>query len=182
MAPRAKRIESRRHWLTFLLGVTLLVGLYVTQQYNYALFHCLAEIFSIVVACTVFAVFWNARSFLDNTCYLFIGIAFLFVAFIDILHTLSIGQVNVFPGYTTNLGIQLWILARYIESASLVAALLFLRWRIVPVYLIAAYTTVLTLALATHLLLADVPRVLYSRHRSDANSRSSASSSSAASC
>ncbi len=127
MSLPAKHPERERLWLAVLTGAGLLLGLYFASRHSYLLFHSLAEIFSIVVACTVFVVFWNARSWMGNTCYLFIGIAFLFVAFIDLLHTLSIGTMNVFPGYTTNLGVQLWVLARYLESLSLIAALLFLH-------------------------------------------------------
>jgi signal transduction histidine kinase/DNA-binding response OmpR family regulator len=145
----AKNSGLRDHWLTGLIGVTLLVGLFLAQQYSYSLFHSIAEIFSIVVACTVFALFWNTRNLLDNTYYLFIGIAYLFVAFIDLLHTLSIGDINVFPGFRTNLGIQLWILARYVESLSLIAALVFLKRRIEPAILFGIYSFVLAVALAT---------------------------------
>ncbi len=148
MKPLAKSGNWSESLPAVLVGVSLLVGLFWAVQYNYFLFHSLAEIFSIVVACTVFAVFWNARSFMGNTCYLFIGIAFLFVAFIDLLHTLSVGQMNVFPGYTTNLGIQLWVLARFLESCSLVAALMFLKRRIEPSYLLAAYTVLVVAALS----------------------------------
>ena len=88
------------HLPPVVVGAAVLIGLAWTQQYSYLLFHSLAEIFSIVVACTVFAVFWNARTLMGNTCYLFIGIGFLFVALLDLLHTLSIGTMNVFPGYT----------------------------------------------------------------------------------
>ena len=116
MVSPAKHAERENYWLTAVIGILLLLGLYATSRYSYLLFHSLAEIFSIVVACTVFAVFWNARSLMGNTCYLFIGIAFLFVALIDLLHTLSIGRMNVFPGYNTNLGVQLWVLARYLEG------------------------------------------------------------------
>ena len=144
---------NRSHWAQYavqsLVAIALLVGLCLARWYSYALFHSLAEIFSIVVACMVFAVFWNTRAFVQNSCYLFIGIAYLFVAFLDLLHTLSIDKVQVFPGYGTNLGIQLWILARYLESLSLIAALVFLRRRLAPAVLFSGYTILVTLALAT---------------------------------
>ena len=85
-----------------------------------------------VRACLVFAVFWNARRFLDNACYLFIGIAYLFVAAIDLTHTLALEQMNIFRGFTDDLAIQLWIVARYVQSLSLIAAMLFIGRRIVP--------------------------------------------------
>ncbi len=103
-----------------------LVGLYLTSLYSYLLFHSLAEFFSIVVACGIFLVAWNSRRFLENNYLLFAGIAYLFVAGIDLLHTLSYTGMGVFQGYGTDLPTQLWIVARYLESISLLIAPLFL--------------------------------------------------------
>ncbi len=107
-------------------SILLLVGLYLTSLYNYLLFHSLAEIFSIVVAIGIFLVAWNSRRFLENNYLLFAGIAYLFVASIDLLHTLGYSGMGVFQGYGTNLPTQLWIAARYLESISLLIAPLFL--------------------------------------------------------
>ncbi len=149
MSLPAKGPVHERHWVAVLIGAGLLLGLYWTSRYSYPLFHSLAEIFSIVVACTVFAIFWNARQLMGNTCYLCIGIGFLFVAFLDLLHTLSVGRMNVFPEYTTNLGIQLWIQARYLEAFSLIGALAFLHKRVSPAALISGYAVVVVLGLAS---------------------------------
>ncbi len=146
------RPEDRTHVtdyvLTAAVALVAFAGLYLTRVYSYLLFHTLAEVFSIIVACMVFAVFWNARRFLDNACYLFIGIAYLFVAAIDLTHTLALEQMNIFKGFTNDLAIQLWIVARYVQSLSLIAALLFIGRRIVPAYLFAGYT-ILTVFLYT---------------------------------
>ena len=154
MASPSRRAELAAQWPAAITAIALFVGLYLVQDKSYGLgsyglFHSLAEIFSIVVACTIFAVFWNARQFLDNPFYLFIGIAFLYVALIDLVHSLSIGTVRVFPGYGTNLGIQLWIIARFLQSLSLIAALVCMRWRISAVYLFAVYALVVVAALAS---------------------------------
>ncbi|MFO7905296.1 MAG: MASE3 domain-containing protein, partial [Pirellulaceae bacterium] len=137
-----QHLRVNGHYWTALIAAILLFGLLLASHYSYPLFHSLAEIFSIVVACTIFAVFWNARQFLDNACYLLIGIAYLFVAFIDLTHTLAYGEMNVFHGFGKDLGVQLWIIARYVESLSLLAALSFLRFRISPAPLFIGYTSV----------------------------------------
>jgi PAS domain S-box-containing protein len=111
-----------------LLGFLTLFGLYLTSLHSYLLFHSLAEIFSIVVAFGIFVIAWNARRFLDNNYLLFIGIAYLFVGALDLIHTLTYTGMGVFQGYETNLPTQLWIAARYMESISLlIAPLLFGR-------------------------------------------------------
>ncbi len=47
-------------------GSAVLLGLYATSLYRYVLFHSLVEMFSIIVACGIFMVFWNSRRFLSN--------------------------------------------------------------------------------------------------------------------
>lgn len=104
----------------------VLIGLVICSYHSYLLFHSLVEIFSILVAWGIFAVAWNSRRFMDNNYLLFVGIAYLFVAFIDLLHTLSYKGMGVFPDAGANLPTQLWIAARYMESISLVLAPLYL--------------------------------------------------------
>jgi len=109
--------------LTKLLPIFLsLIGLYCISLYNYLLFHSLAEIFSIVVACGIFIIVWNSRELLTNNYILFLGIAYLFIGSIDLLHTLAYKGMGVFDGYGANLPTQLWIAARYMESISLCIA------------------------------------------------------------
>jgi signal transduction histidine kinase len=100
----------------------ILSGLYLTSLYSYLLFHSLAEIFSIVVACGIFMIAWNSRQFLENNYLLFIGIAYLFVGGLDLLHTLAYKGMGVFQGDSANLATQLWLAARYVESLSLLVA------------------------------------------------------------
>jgi signal transduction histidine kinase/CheY-like chemotaxis protein len=145
----SRRAELVAQWQTVALATILFVGLFFVERVSYGLFHSLVEMFSIVVACTIFAVFWNARPFLDNAFYLFIGIALLYVGLIDLLHTLSVGKLQVFPEYGTNLGIQLWVIARFVQSVSLIAALLFMRRRLSAKYLFAVYTAVVSGALSS---------------------------------
>lgn len=113
-----------------LFGVATLSGLYLTSLYSFLFFHSIAEIFSIVVACGIFFLAWNTRRFADNGYLLFVGIAYLFVAVLDLIHTLAYKGMGVFTGYDANLPTQLWIAARYLESLSLLAAPWFLRRKV----------------------------------------------------
>ena len=117
-------------------GSAVLVGLYAASLYRYVVFHSLVEMFSIIVACGIFMVFWNSRRFLNNGYFLFIGIACLCVGCIDLLHTLTYKGLGVFPDNDGNRSIQLWIAARYLASLSFVAACIFVR-RQVNVRLVA---------------------------------------------
>ncbi len=105
----------------------VLVGLlYLISLENYLLFHTLAELFSIFVAYVVFLIVWKSRVRLENRFLVYIGIAYFFVASLDLLHTFAYKGMGIFPQFDTNLPTQLWIAARYMESISLLIASLFL--------------------------------------------------------
>ena len=114
-------------YISLLTGGLLLLGLYLTSLYSYLLFHSLAEIFSIVIAFSIFILAWNCRNLIDNNYLIFLGIAYLFVGFIDIIHTLAYTGMGVFREYNSNLPTQLWIAARYLESISLLLACFILK-------------------------------------------------------
>jgi hypothetical protein len=106
------------------IGVVL-IGLYFTTHVNYLLFHSLAEIFSVVVAFSFFMITWNSKIYIKNQYLLFIGIAYLFIAFLDLLHTLAYKGMPIFTDYDFYAN-QLWIGARYLESMTLLVAFYFL--------------------------------------------------------
>jgi hypothetical protein len=106
--------------------IAVLVGLYFTTFVNYLLFHSLAEIFSIVVACSFFMITWNSRKYIKNQYIFFIGIAYLFIALLDLLHTLAYKGMPIFTDYDYYAN-QLWIGARYLESITLIVAFYFMN-------------------------------------------------------
>jgi Membrane-associated sensor domain len=117
--------QKHQHIMHYLVTGAVLIGLYFTSLVNYLLFHSLAEIFSIVVAFSVFMITWNSKIYIKNQYLLFIGIAYLFVAFLDLMHTLAYKGMPIFTDYDYYAN-QLWIGARYMESATLLAAFYFL--------------------------------------------------------
>jgi PAS domain S-box-containing protein len=123
--------------------------LYLISLYSFLLFHSLAEMFSVVIACGIFMLAWNSREFFDNKCLLFLGIAYLFIGFFDLLHTLSYKGMGVFPGYGANLPTQLWIIGRYMESLSLLIAPFFLGRRLRSRFVFAAYLVITLFLLGT---------------------------------
>lgn len=103
-----------------------LLILYATSLYSYLLFHAIVEMFSIIIACGIFMIAWNSRRFAQNGYLLFLGIAYLFVGFDDLLHTLAYKGMGVFSEHDANLPTQLWMIARYTESISLLIAPVFI--------------------------------------------------------
>ncbi|MEJ2647808.1 MAG: MASE3 domain-containing protein [Sedimentisphaerales bacterium] len=131
--------------LLFCSYAVVIVGLYIAKLHSYILFHSLVEIFSVSVAFAIFMVVWNSRQFISNNYLIFLGISFLFVGIIDLLHTLAYKGMGIFQGYGTNLATQLWISARYMESISLVAALFFLKRRLNVGLMLLIYGSVLVI-------------------------------------
>jgi signal transduction histidine kinase len=133
---------------TLLCGGVVLLGLYLAKLYNYLLFHTLVEIFSVVVACGIFTIAWNARRIMDNNYFLLVGIASLCVGSIDLLHTMAYKGMGVFPGYGPDLATQLWIAARYLQSFALLVAPFFLGRTLKAGWTISAFGAATALLLA----------------------------------
>jgi PAS domain S-box-containing protein len=130
-----------------LIWTLVLVGLYVASLYNYNLFHSLGEFFSIIIAATLFLVAWNSRRIIDNNYLLLLGIGYLFVGGLDLLHTLSYKGMGVFVGFGANLPTQLWIGARYLEATTLLLAPLFFKRRLNPYLALGSFALATTLFL-----------------------------------
>jgi signal transduction histidine kinase len=92
---------------------------------NYLLFHSLVELFSIIVAATVFIITWNSIKYIKNPYLIMVGVSYLFIGILDLLHTLSYKGMPIFTDYDFYAN-QLWIAARGLESCTLLAAFLVL--------------------------------------------------------
>lgn len=97
------------------------ISLYYISIDRYLLFHGLIECFSIMVAFAVFAVGWNSEKYSKSNFFMIIGVAYLFVGFIDLIHTFAYAGMGVFPEFDANLPTQLWIAARYLEAFSILS-------------------------------------------------------------
>ena len=129
-------------YATATIGTALLAFLYLISRQNYLLFHSIAEVFSIVIAFCIFIIAWNSRRLMENGYLLFLGIAYLFIGGLDLIHTLAYAGMGVFPGPTTNMATQLWVAARFTESISLLLAPLFLGRMFRASIVVMVYTVV----------------------------------------
>ncbi|WP_320039888.1 MASE3 domain-containing protein [uncultured Desulfobacter sp.] len=128
--------------------VVMLIGLYICSLYNFLLFHMLAEMFAVVTACSIFVVTWNARKFFkEKQFFPFIGIAYLFVGILDLVHAMTYKGVNIIPSIDANIPTQLWVSARYLESITLLSSFfIFKNKKKAETYLLG-FTVVTTLIL-----------------------------------
>lgn len=127
-----------------------LVGLFFTTRINYLVFHTLAEVFSIVIAFSIFVIAWNSKKYIHNPYLLFVGIAYLFISFLDLLHTMAYKGMPLFTDYDYYAN-QLWIAARYMESLTLLTAFAYMPLNRLPRanLVFIAYTVVTALLIAS---------------------------------
>jgi len=101
--------------------VALGVFLYAISFGNYLLFHVLAEFFSILVGFMIFIIAWNSRGFFRYGYIKVLGVGFLFVSSIDLLHTIVYKGMSILESGLFE-ATQLWIIARYVEAFTLLFA------------------------------------------------------------
>ena len=80
-----------------------------------------------IIAIAIFMLFWNARRFMDNSFFLFIGIACLFIGILDVMHVLTYKGTSVFANMNGDESIQLKTAGRWIAGLSILVAPLFFR-------------------------------------------------------
>jgi PAS domain S-box-containing protein len=130
-------------------GILILAGIVITERYCYLLYHSLVELFSILIGFSIFLIAWNTRSIMANNYLLFLGNAYLFISFIDLLHTLAYKGMGVFKGFDADLPTQLWITARYMESISFLIAPLFFNKKVNVKAILFIYFLITTVTLSS---------------------------------
>ncbi len=126
----SNQLKKKKNYIEYYIFALILFFTYLTSFYNYLLFHTLAELFSIIIGVSIFIIFWNSKNYIDNSFFLIIGISFVFIGFIDLIHSLAYTDMNIFIGYDTNLPAQLWITARYLQSISFLVASLIVKKKV----------------------------------------------------
>ena len=106
--------------------VAVLLVLWFISTQNFLLFHTFVEIAGIAVAFAIFIIIWNSRKVVPDGFFLIVGISFLFIGGIDLIHTLAYKGMGVFSTTSADLPTQLWIAARYFQSITFLIATLFI--------------------------------------------------------
>lgn len=129
MATKTLSSLLRDNYRTLFALSFLLIVFNVSKLNGYLLFHTLVELFSIVIAFAVFIVTWNSRKMQDNGFLHLVGISYIFIGALDLLHTLTYRGMQIIPvdGFPAN---QFWVATRMMEALTLVGGLLIVRRRI----------------------------------------------------
>jgi hypothetical protein len=128
------------NWKHVLCGLAVIGVLILCRIYSYILFHTTVEIISVIIAVGIFMFAWNSRRIAENDFILFLGIAFLFIAIIDVLHAYSYFGMELFRGYGKNLPIQLLVISRYFQAVSVLLSIRYISKKLnVPVVFTAFF-------------------------------------------
>lgn len=122
-------VDKMKSKITYLSILTILLAfsLYFLSRTNYLFFHSIVELAVVIIAFLFFVIAIIAKKYNQNNILVIMGIGYLCVAIVEVLHMLSYKGMGVFPGYTSNLPTQLWIIARYIETITILFSLLFVN-------------------------------------------------------
>ncbi|MFA5536908.1 MAG: GGDEF domain-containing protein [Bacillota bacterium] len=99
------------------------VIMYIIANFNYLLFHSLAEGFAIIVAALIYVLATRTYKHSKNDVFLFLGISYFYVAILDFAHMITYKGMGIFPGFDTDVPTQLWIAGRFVEAVSLLMVL-----------------------------------------------------------
>ncbi|MCJ8347774.1 hypothetical protein MJH12_19740, partial [bacterium] len=111
-----------------IVPLTMILCLSLIRWYSgMLLFHTLAELFSIVVGVLMLVVVWNTRLFIQNSFLVYLGIAYFWLAVLDLFHTFGVTGMPLAVYADGQLGIHFWIYTRFLECLLLLSAPIFLN-------------------------------------------------------
>ena len=133
---------------SLIVGAVALGILYAISHHNALLFHLLTELLAVSVAWAVFLLVWNARETMDHDALLTVGIAYLFIGFLDLIHAAAFQGMGILSEtWGTDPSIQLWVAARLMEAVTLLSFSILVGRRVRPGRVLAIYGAVTALAL-----------------------------------
>jgi uncharacterized membrane protein SirB2 len=105
--------------------LSVVIFLYYISTLDYLVFHTFAEILSVGISLAIFIIMYNAAGIVSNNYLKIIGMAYFFIAILDILHTLSYEGMILFDleHYYAN---QVWIATRFFEAAVMTCGFYFI--------------------------------------------------------
>ena len=141
--------KFRRDLIEYVILIGGLFLTYLISLYNYLLFHSIAEVISIVISGGIFLIGWHSRKYMDSSFFLILGVSFLFISVLDLIHTLAYFGMGIFLEFNANLPTQLWIVARYWQSLSYLFASIIIKKKIKVSYLFVSNIIIIIILLTT---------------------------------
>ena len=105
------------------LGI-IAIASYFLSQWNFLFFHFTAELFSIVVAVSIYVItqfFWQE---VENIYVKMWAISSMWTAVLDLFHMLTYKGLTIFPNSYGNSAAQLWIAARLFQAITFIVPII----------------------------------------------------------
>lgn len=109
------------HSIFICIIIVLASSLFIYR--NFLMFHTLAEFVRVITAFIMASISIIAYKINNNRSIIFLGIAYGFIGIFDLIHIFAYKDIGGFADNTSNISTQIWIVARYIESISLLVFL-----------------------------------------------------------
>lgn len=138
------------------LVISIAAFLITISFYNYLLFHTLVEFIAIIIAIFLSVVVWQTYPISHNRFLMYLGIGYIWVAALDLLHTLVYKGMVIFPIVEANPATQFWISARYLEAFVLITAPFFLTYSLKRGWF-TYFFAMLTIAIFTLIMSGNFP-------------------------
>jgi len=131
---------------TLYIPLLLIAVLLLATQVNFLLFHTLVEFIAIIIAILFSVVAWQMYTYTKNHYLMFLGIAYFWVAILDLVHTLSYQGLDIIKLHGVNTAVQYWLGARAMEAIAWLVAPYFLTHKLktrLATGVFAAFTTLI---------------------------------------
>lgn len=114
------------------LFIMILLGLILISKTNYYVFHSFAETFSCFIAMGILFVSINTNRISKNNFFMFLGIGYVFVLVLDLLHTYSYGDLIIVSNGSYDMETKFWVASRGLELITLMISFVFIFKKDVP--------------------------------------------------
>ena len=114
---RAKRRNGLNIYIeVWLVPLLLALLLYPISLIDFLTFHLLAELFAVIISFIMCALAWTTIKFKRNYLLLFLANGYFWIAIIDLFHVMAWPGMNLAFTGSTNLAVQFWISARFMQA------------------------------------------------------------------
>ncbi|WP_374304025.1 MASE3 domain-containing protein [Ferrovibrio sp.] len=117
--PASLRVTALQTWY---FPAALSVFLVAVAQFNFLVFHTLAELFAIIVCFILFALAWYTHRFSRDHFLLYLACGMFWIGALDLAHTLSYKGMGLLPVNEANTATQIWLVTRYLQALLLLTA------------------------------------------------------------
>lgn len=114
-------ITGRSDFTTLLFLVDIII-LSLISFNNELIFHFFAELTTIVISVSLFAILWTIRRKIDNGYFTVLGIGLVFIAILDALHIMTFEEINIIQINNYEHSLYFFIAARFLEGVTFLIA------------------------------------------------------------